>query len=88
MMWVAQGGDGARLVLEAPPPLRVVGKLVGQDLDRDLTRQARVAGAVHLAHAPGPEGAEDLVGTQAGSRFEGHEAAPRLRSIAPPTSPP
>ena len=40
---------------------------VGQDLDRDVAVEARVARAVDLAHAAGAEGGEDLVGAEAGS---------------------
>ena len=52
---VIQGGDGVGFLLEAAEVLKV-GQLVGEDLDRHLTLEAWVAGAVDLSHPPRPEG--------------------------------
>ena len=56
---------GQRLCLagEALQPLRIGGKLIGQHFEGDITIQARIAGAIHLAHTAGPEQAGDFVGT-------------------------
>ena len=43
-------------------PVLVDQALGGQDLDRDLAAEARVAGAVDLAHAPRAEGARTSYG--------------------------
>ena len=37
--------------LKAGQPFRIVGKLIGQDLDRHLTIELRVGSTVHLSHA-------------------------------------
>jgi len=47
---VAQRGQHLRLALKASQSFWIVGKLVGQDLDGDVTRQVRVLGAVDLSH--------------------------------------
>ena len=39
----------------------------GEDLDRDVAPEARVATAIDLAHAAGADGRDDLVRTEAGS---------------------
>ena len=55
---------GARLLLEAAQPIGIGRERGGQDLDRDLASEPRVARAVDLAHAAGAERREDLVRTQ------------------------
>jgi hypothetical protein len=50
---VGEGGDGARLVFEAPDPIGARLVAGADDLDRDGAPKARVAGAVDLTHAPG-----------------------------------
>ena len=62
---VREGSDGPRLLLE---PLDVFG--IGcegrrKDLDRDVAAEARVRGAVDLAHAAPSELASDFVGAEA-----------------------
>jgi hypothetical protein len=82
---VGEGGDGARLVFEAPDPIGARLVAGADDLDRDGAPKARVAGAVDLTHAPGPQGLEDLVGTEArsgGNRHEGTLPGCRLRAEA------
>ena len=65
---MVEGAGRARLLLEAPQAVRHRCEKRGrQDLDRDLAAQARVAGAVDLAHAARAEGGEDLVGPEAGA---------------------
>jgi hypothetical protein len=65
---VVQGRDGPGLTLEAAQALGVTGDLLGEHLEGDLAVEAGVAGAVHLTHAPGPEGRQDLVSSEQGSR--------------------
>ncbi len=50
---VVEGGEDSSFALEPRQPLGIVRQLRGQDLDRDLAPEPRVAGAVHLAH-PAP----------------------------------
>ena len=51
---------------------RVAGEVRRQDLDRDHAVQARVAGAVDLAHAPGAQRREDFVRTEPDSAVDRH----------------
>ena len=44
---------------------------VGQDLERDVAIQLRVARAIDLAHAAGAEGGEDFVRAEARAGGEG-----------------
>jgi hypothetical protein len=44
--------------------VRVSRQLAWQQLDGDLTIEPRVAGAIDLAHASGPEGGQNLVGAK------------------------
>jgi hypothetical protein len=53
--------------LEAGHALGVGGKGGGQQLDRDVAIERRVAGAIDLAHAACPERAEDLVDAESAS---------------------
>ena len=56
----------------------VVGEpLGGQDLDRDLAAEPRVAGAVHLAHASGAEGRRGSRTARADSRGKRHRSLER-----------
>ena len=69
---MVQRGEHLRLALEPRQPLGVGDERLGQDLDRDVAVEPRVARAIHLAHAAGAEGGEDLVRTQAGALAKGH----------------
>ena len=67
-------GDGLGLALESGERFGVAGELVGQDLDRDVALQPRVARPVDLAHPARAERGEDLVGAEAGTGRQGHSA--------------
>jgi hypothetical protein len=54
---MVERGGGLGLLLEAAPPVGVLGDLWRQDFDRDLATEARVAPAVDLSHTPEPRGA-------------------------------
>ena len=69
---VRQRGNGSGLLLEPADALRIRGKRRGENLDRDFPTEARVAGAVDLAHASPTEFALDFVGTQARAGQEAH----------------
>jgi hypothetical protein len=53
--------DCAGFPVEAVAELRVGGKRFGQDLDRHVAIEARVAGLVDFAHAACAEGGLDFV---------------------------
>ena len=61
---MVQRGDHARLALEARDPVRVGGELGGQHLDRDVTTELGVVGAVDLAHAAATQECVDLETSQ------------------------
>ena len=82
---VIEHARGFRLLLEAAQAVRILREGGGQHLDRDLAPEARVLGAVHLAHSPGADLAEDFVGTELRAGGEGHCAdSTRGRSAAVP----
>ena len=58
---VRQRGDRARLGLEPPPHLGIGRDVRRHHLDGDVAIEPRVARAIHLAHAAGADGFEDLV---------------------------
>ena len=73
---VVQRGEDPGLSLEARQPVRVGGERLGQHLQRDVAVELRVAGAVHLAHAAGPERAGDVIGADPCSGRQGHDLQP------------
>ena len=54
-------GQHLRFALEAREPFGIKGEAVGQDLERDVALERRVARAIHLAHAARTERGQDLV---------------------------
>ncbi len=58
---------GPRFLLEAAEPVRVPGESVGQNLHGHVAMEARVAGAVHLAHASRSDQRLDFVVSQPGA---------------------
>ena len=75
-MRVVQRGDGAGLSLEPLLQVWVTRHMLGQDLDSDGAVQARVAGFVDLAHAPGAEGGVNLIGTECRAGLKWHRYCP------------
>ena len=71
---VIQDSGGFGLLLEAAQTVRVGRERRGQNLDRDLAGEPRVARSVHLAHSPGSQRGKDLVGTEAATDGERHRA--------------
>ena len=69
---------GARLLLEAMHPAGIGRERLGDQLDRDLAPQARIARAIDLAHAAGAKPADDLVRTDAGTGRDLSWDAPRI----------
>jgi hypothetical protein len=70
---MVQRGDGFRLAAKACALFGGDGAALRQDLDRYLTTQSRIAGAIHLAHAAGAEGRDNLIGAETGAGRDGHE---------------
>jgi hypothetical protein len=60
----------------------VGGDELWQDLDRDVTIQPGVAGAVDLAHSTRPERADHLVSAERRTSTEAHRGLLELRGIS------
>jgi len=69
---VRQLRDRARLAVEPPAELRIGGKGLGQDLDRDRAVEARVARTIHLTHSAGANRGDDLVRSEPCSGDQSH----------------
>src|SRR5262249_43327116 len=67
-----EGSDGSGLPLEAMQAVGTGRPVGGDDLDRYLTLQTRVAGAVNLAHSARPEWGDNLIRAETTSRRERH----------------
>ena len=66
-----QCGDGFRFALETGKTLRVCREEFGEDLDRHVALESRVARPVDLAHPAGPKSGKDFVRAEAGAGGEG-----------------
>jgi hypothetical protein len=75
-----QFGSGAGLMHKPAPAIVITHAIGRQNLDRDLTVQPWIAGAVHLAHPAGAERAQNLVRSEASARSEGHMPATGRRT--------
>src|SRR5262249_27804103 len=64
--------DCFRLPLEALPHLLALGKVRGQNLDRDRAFEPGVPGFVDLSHPACADSGENLVGSKTRARGEGH----------------
>ena len=69
---MGERGDRFGFAREALPLLGITGR---EDLDRDCAVQARVAGFVDLAHAPGAECAENFVRAKSDAGSKRHRVA-------------
>ncbi len=68
-----QGRHGEGFLLKALEGFRLPHQHGGQDLDRHLAAQARIGSHIDLTHPPRAEFPDDLVGTQIGAGFQGHD---------------
>ena len=70
-VWVVQRGEGLGFTLEAREPISVVRERLGQDLDRDVAIQLRVAGPEDLPHAAFADAGDHFVDTETGTGGKG-----------------
>src|SRR5262249_12278217 len=61
-----------RLLLEAVDQLGVTSQGLVDDLERDVSPQPRVPGAIHLGHSPAAKGREHLVRPKPGAPSQAH----------------
>ncbi len=73
-MRMIQRGKSLRFTFEASEAVRIGSECLGQDLERDVAIQLRIARAIHLAHAARPEQAQDFVCAKPCTRRQSHEA--------------
>ena len=79
---VVQCGRGLGLLLEAAHEVGLVGERLGQNLQRDVALQSRIASPIHLAHAAAANQLDDFIDADASARRKGHlisEAGSLLR---------
>ena len=57
---------------EPREPIRIERKGVGQDFQRDVAIELRIARAIHLAHAAGAERGQNFIGTEVRAGSERH----------------
>src|SRR5262245_30408696 len=69
---VVECSNGPSFALESSPPIRVAGKLCGEDLDGDRAIEPRVERPIDLAHAARTNQADDFIGPEAVARCQGH----------------
>jgi len=65
MLGVVQRREHLRFAREPGESCDVAGERVGQDFERDVTIQLRIARVIDLAHGPCTDWGDDLVGTEA-----------------------
>jgi hypothetical protein len=81
---VVEGRGRTRLVLEAGEASSI-GRYLGRELlDGDVPSELRIARAVDLAHAAGPEEADDLIPAEQGAGGLGKPSLPALSSSSSP----
>ena len=64
--------EDLRFALEAREAVGIEGEELGQNLERDVAIELRVARAIDLAHSARADGREDFVRAEAGAVREGH----------------
>jgi hypothetical protein len=78
-VWMIERRSGTRFPFEAALAIAIEAECGWQDFDGDLSAQARIARAIDLAHAAGPDEADDFVRTQASACCKNHGWLARLR---------
>ena len=77
---MVQRRGGAGFLLESTEAIDVGRERRGQDFDRDVTSEPRIARTVDLAHAAGAEGGDDFVGAEPAAGSEGHSSGGIIRA--------
>src|SRR2546428_6144786 len=78
---MGKGGDRARSVLKALQPRGIRRDRFGEDLDRDVAPETRVARAINLPHAAGADRRDDFIGTEARADRESHRGGSRIQPM-------
>src|SRR5438309_5949758 len=72
---MVERGQHLRLALEACAPVRIERERIGNDFERDVATELRIARAIHLAHPARAERRDDLIRPEAAAGADGHGAA-------------
>ena len=72
MIRVIQCGGCAGFLLESTEAIDFGRECCGEDFDRDITTESRIARTVYLAHAASAEGGDDFVRAETGAGSKGH----------------
>ena len=64
---MVEGGEGVCFAGEPRQAIRIAGEGVGQNLQRNVAIEFRVARPIHLSHTARSEGGEDLVRADVGA---------------------
>ena len=78
-----QRGEQLRFALKRASRSGSLRERVGQNLERDVALQSRVAGAIHLAHAARAERRNDFVRAESSAGIERHSQADYSREAEP-----
>ena len=78
---MVERGEDLSFAAETGDALGIVRERGRQDLQRHVTSELRVLGAVDLAHAAAAYERDDFVGAEASARSESHAASDRSRII-------
>src|SRR5437867_842792 len=71
---VVEHPGGASLLFETLQTFRVIGVGGRKYFDRNVTAEARVAGAIHFAHPSGADGSQDFIGAEPSAFRESHNS--------------
>ena len=80
---VVQGGGGLGLLLEAAHEVGLVGERIGEEFQRHIALQSRIASPIDLAHAAAANQRDDLVGAHPRAGRKRHRVSPALYGRLP-----
>jgi hypothetical protein len=78
-----ESGYGTRLAVKACHCVGIGGQPLRQDLDRDISAEPGIPRSIHLTHAAGTKGGDNLIGAEARSWGKGHGSMRDYRTAAP-----
>ena len=78
---MVERGGGARFLFETGQSIGVCPDVGGQNLDRHLTAQSRVAGTIHFAHPTGAERSDHLIGAEPLACRERHQKLDHYEAV-------
>jgi hypothetical protein len=70
---MVQRREHLRFALETRNPFGIAGEDLRQDLDRDVAAKLGIARTIHLAHAAGADGRQDLIRTDASTGLDAED---------------